>query len=123
MTSAGPHLTSALVTIGVGLLMCRMGLKERRLRAEEAPGTGALVRPRPRHAAQLPTLRLRSGAASSPSRARATASMREWAPSARSRWRMWFRTVSMLRWSSRAIWWVEWPRSRRRSTSACRGVR
>ena len=43
-------------------------------------------------------------AASSPCRARATASMREWAPSAWSRWRMWLRTVSMLRWSSRAIW-------------------
>jgi hypothetical protein len=38
MTSSAPHLTSMLVTIGVGLLMCRMGLKEGRLRARKRPG-------------------------------------------------------------------------------------
>ena len=36
---------------------------------------------------------------------------------------MWFRTVSLLRWSSCAICSVERPRSSRRSTSACLGVR
>src|SRR3954464_11343943 len=49
--------------------------------------------------------------------------MREWTPSARSRCRTWLRTVSVVTWSSPAICVVEWPRSRRRSTSACRGVR
>ena len=36
---------------------------------------------------------------------------------------MWFLTVSVLRWSSAAICFVERPCSRRRSTSTWRGVR
>ena len=50
-------------------------------------------------------------------RAAATASSRELTPRARKRRRMWFLTVSMLRWSSAAICFVERPCSRRRSTS------
>ena len=56
-------------------------------------------------------------------RAAATASSRELTPRARKRRRMWFLTVSVLRWSSAAICFVEQPRSRRRSTSTWRGVR
>ena len=56
-------------------------------------------------------------------RAAATASSRELTPRARKRRRMWFRTVSVLRWSSAAICFVERPCSRRRSTSTWRGVR
>ena len=56
-------------------------------------------------------------------RAAATASSREWTPSAWKRRRMWFRTVSVLRWSSAAICFVERPCSRRWSTSTWRGVR
>ena len=50
-------------------------------------------------------------------RAAATASSRELTPRARKRRRMWFLTVSVLRWSSAAICFVERPCSRRRSTS------
>jgi hypothetical protein len=38
MISSVPHLTSALVTIGVGLVMCRMGFRERRLQARSSRG-------------------------------------------------------------------------------------
>ena len=56
-------------------------------------------------------------------RAAATASV-ELVARARKRRRMWFLTVSGLRWSSAAICFVERPCSRRRSTStAWRGVR
>ena len=51
------------------------------------------------------------------SRAAATASSRELTPRARKRRRMWFLTVSVLRWSSAAICFVERPCSSRRSTS------
>jgi hypothetical protein len=37
-TSSGPHLMTALVTIGVGLVMCRMGFRERRLQARSSRG-------------------------------------------------------------------------------------
>ena len=50
-------------------------------------------------------------------RAAATASSRELTPSARKSRRTWFLTVSVLRWSSAAICFVEQPRSRRWSTS------
>ena len=53
----------------------------------------------------------------------ATASTRECTPSVRRIAATWFRTVSMLRWSSCAICAVVWPRSSRRSTSIWRGVR
>ena len=56
-------------------------------------------------------------------RAAATASSRELTPRARKRRRMWFLTVSVLKWSSAAICFVERPCSRRRSTSTWRGVR
>ena len=56
-------------------------------------------------------------------RAAATASSRELTPRARKRPRTWFLTVSLLRWSSAAICFVERPCSRRRSTSTWRGVR
>ncbi len=56
-------------------------------------------------------------------RAAATASSRELTPRARKRRRMWFLTVSVLRWSSAAICFVERPCSSRRSTSTWRGVR
>ena len=56
-------------------------------------------------------------------RAAATASSRVLTPRARKRRRMWFLTVSVLRWSSAAICFVERPCSRRRSTSTWRGVR
>ena len=50
-------------------------------------------------------------------RAAATASSRELTPSARKSRRTWFLTVSVLRWSSAAICFVERPCSSRRSTS------
>src|SRR6185312_1082274 len=56
-------------------------------------------------------------------RATATASSRECAPTAWSRWRMWLRTVSRLRCRSSAICAVVRPRSSSRRTSAWRGVR
>lgn len=34
----GAHLMTALVTIGVGLVMCRMGFRERRLQARSSLG-------------------------------------------------------------------------------------
>ena len=52
-----------------------------------------------------------------PARVAATASSRELTPRARKSRRMWFLTVSVLRWSSAAICFVERPCSRRRSTS------
>ena len=56
-------------------------------------------------------------------RAAATASSLEWTPRARKRRRTWFLTVSVLRWSSAAICFVERPCSSSRSTSTWRGVR
>jgi hypothetical protein len=50
-------------------------------------------------------------------RAAATASSRLWTPRARKRRRMWFLTVSVLKWSSAAICFVERPCARRPSTS------
>ncbi len=52
-------------------------------------GGSRALRPRPASGRQVAT--------SSPCRATATASSRVWTPSARIRWRMWFRTVSRLR--------------------------
>ena len=90
---------------------CR-GFDEKNVRAAEArsldPVESSVVRR---------SARLRAA------RAAATASSRELTPRARKRRRMWFLTVSVLRWSSAAICFVERPCSSRRSTSTCRGVR
>ena len=72
---------------------------------------------RPYGTAGLTSADLRRGQWDDPARAAATASSRELTPRARKRRRMWFLTVSVLRWSSAAICFVECPCSRRRSTS------
>jgi hypothetical protein len=38
VTASSPHLVSLLVTLGVGLVMCRMGLRERRLLPRKSRG-------------------------------------------------------------------------------------
>jgi hypothetical protein len=38
MTASSPHLVSLLLTLGVGLVMCRMGLRERRLLPRKSRG-------------------------------------------------------------------------------------
>lgn len=38
MTASSPHLVALLVTLGVGLAMCRLGLGERRLVARRQRG-------------------------------------------------------------------------------------
>ncbi|HSS80537.1 MAG TPA: hypothetical protein VLK24_04995 [Gaiellaceae bacterium] len=38
MTGASPHLATLLVTIGVGLVMCLLGFRERRLLARRSRG-------------------------------------------------------------------------------------
>ena len=45
MTASSPHLVTLLVTIGVGLVMCRMGFRERRLLARRDRGKLRLLRP------------------------------------------------------------------------------
>jgi hypothetical protein len=42
VTASSPHLVALLVTLGVGLVMCRMGLGERRLVARRQRGRCAL---------------------------------------------------------------------------------
>ena len=82
------------------------------------------ARPYRTQSGQLPTADLRTDRAyGDAARAAATASSRELTPRAWKRRRMWFLTVSVLRWSSAAICFVERPCSRRRSTSTWRGVR
>lgn len=38
MTTSSPHLVSLLLTLGVGLVMCRMGFRERRLLPRKSRG-------------------------------------------------------------------------------------
>jgi hypothetical protein len=38
VTGSSPHLATLLVTIGVGLVMCRMGFRERRLLSRRTRG-------------------------------------------------------------------------------------
>jgi hypothetical protein len=38
MSASSPHLTTLLLTIGVGLVMCRMGFRERRLLSRRGRG-------------------------------------------------------------------------------------
>jgi len=38
VTGSSPHLATLLVTIGVGLAMCRLGFRERRLLARRSRG-------------------------------------------------------------------------------------
>lgn len=38
MTGSSPHLVTLLVTIGVGLVMCRLGFRERQLLSRRSRG-------------------------------------------------------------------------------------
>ena len=38
MSASSPHLATLLLTIGVGLVMCRMGFRERRLLPRRSRG-------------------------------------------------------------------------------------
>jgi hypothetical protein len=38
VTASSPHLVTLLVTLGAGLVMCRMGFRERRLLPRRARG-------------------------------------------------------------------------------------
>ena len=44
MSPSSPHLVTLLVTLGVGIVMCRMGLRERRLLARRDRGRCASCR-------------------------------------------------------------------------------
>jgi predicted amidophosphoribosyltransferase len=44
VTASSPHLVTLLVTLGAGLVMCRMGFRERRLLARRERGRCASCR-------------------------------------------------------------------------------
>jgi hypothetical protein len=46
MSASSPHLATLLVTVGIGLVMCRMGFRERRLLARRDRGRCASCRRR-----------------------------------------------------------------------------
>ena len=120
----GLAVYDAKAPTNVHLALPGRGLSGRGLLTRGRPGAATRVeREDPARPGAYPVTPRRVVQWGDAARAAATASSRELTPRARKRRRMWFLTVSVLRWSSAAICFVEQPCSRRRSTSTWRGVR